>query len=64
MFTVFARDYANRGDLWENSRADQCKPETEGWGLHMLESSHNNAKNTSILIFHLKRIPDRFANSL
>lgn len=30
MFTVFAQVYANLGDLWENSRADLYKPETEG----------------------------------
>ena len=29
-----------RGDLWENSRADQCKPEIKGRGLHLLQSSH------------------------
>ena len=36
MFTVFAQAYENRADCWENSRADQWKPETEGpgWGLH------------------------------
>ena len=38
MFTVFAQAYENRGDLWENSKADQC--ETEDRGLHMPESSH------------------------
>ena len=29
MFSVFAQAYANQGDLWENLRADQCKPKTE-----------------------------------
>ena len=27
-----AQAYANRIEVWENSRADQCKPETEGRG--------------------------------
>ena len=39
MFTVFVQGYANR-DLWENSRADQCKQETEDRGFHLLKSSH------------------------
>ena len=37
---VFAQAYANRGDLWENSRAHQCMPETEGRRLHLLECFH------------------------
>ena len=29
------------GDLWENLRADQCKPETEGRGSHLLNKRLN-----------------------
>ena len=39
MFTAFTQVCANRGDLWENARADQCQPETEGRGLHMVETN-------------------------
>ena len=37
---MFTQAYANQGDLRENWRADQCKPETEDRGLQLLENSH------------------------
>ena len=45
---MFAQAYENRGDLWENSREDQCKPETEVRGLHMLEILFRFRFNVSI----------------
>ena len=44
MFAVFAQAYANQEEIWENSRADPCKHEAEGQGLHMLESSHERLR--------------------
>ena len=56
MFTVFAQAYANLGDIWENSRADQCKPETEGRWLHLLESFHKRLRGVRTQIFFISFI--------
>lgn len=56
---MFAQDFADRGDLWDNSRADEWKPVTNGREISLFEVLHEPVQTRKTSFYKLTVMQNR-----